>query len=156
MFVKKSSQNKTRGIGLLELMLSLAIIAILLVMATRYFMAANESQKINNAISEIHGIAGGAANYANANPGYKDMSITKLIEGNYIPASMGGTDTKGTGANPWNGDLAVAVATAGTPGFSVSLTAIPTVACGKLANMLQGSEKSTATCTSGTVKVEFH
>jgi type II secretory pathway pseudopilin PulG len=44
---------KEKGIGLLELMLALAIIAILIVMATRYFSKASENQKINLTLQEL-------------------------------------------------------------------------------------------------------
>lgn len=40
-------KRKLKGIGLLELMLALAIIAVLLVMATRYYMSASLNSRIN-------------------------------------------------------------------------------------------------------------
>jgi type II secretory pathway pseudopilin PulG len=46
-------RNDEKGIGLLELMLALAIIAILIVMATRYFSKASDNQKINLALQEV-------------------------------------------------------------------------------------------------------
>lgn len=42
-------KKNNKGIGLLELMLALAIIAILLVMATRYYMSASLNSRINQA-----------------------------------------------------------------------------------------------------------
>lgn len=161
MFVKKSSRNKARGIGLLELMLSLAIIAILLVMAVRYFVATNESQKINNAISMIHGLAGGAANYAIAHPAYSGIGIDTLLAGNYVPKAFGGSDGKGAGANPWNGNIAVAAATVGgAAGFTVTMSSVPTSGtvsvCTKIENMLKNSGEGTAACDKGTLTVNFH
>lgn len=152
--------KRERGIGLLELMLSLSIIAILLVMATRYFMAANESQKINNAISQINGIAGGAANYDLVNPGYANMTIANLIAGRYIPSSLGGSGG-GVGANPWGGDIQIAL---NAPGFSVTLTDVPSVGnptvCDKLAHIIESAQdtstKRFATCTGTAVKVDFY
>ncbi|HEV2613699.1 MAG TPA: type 4 pilus major pilin [Gammaproteobacteria bacterium] len=155
--------KRERGIGLLELMLSLSIIAILLVMATRYFMVANESQKLNNAVSEVNGIAGGAANYDLSYPGYAGMTMTKLIDGRFVPGSLGGSDTNGTGANPWGGNLEVPTPTAGQ-GFVVKVTGVPflgddanTTTCKKLANMISSSVKGSAVCDgAGTVTVTFY
>jgi type II secretory pathway pseudopilin PulG len=159
--LKMKSRNKSRGIGLLELMLSLSIIAVLLVMATRYFMVANEEQKINNAISQIHGIAGGAANYAISFPGYAGVAISSLVNGNFIPASFGGSDGAGAGANPWNGGLSVGAASVnGAAGFTVTMSAVPTIGtpstCNKLANMISNEFKNSATCSAGQVTVNFN
>ena len=62
--LKRSGQ---RGISLLEVMLSLSIIAIILVMATRYFRTANQSQQITNAVSMISGIVTAETQYAASN-----------------------------------------------------------------------------------------
>lgn len=159
--VAQAHMKREKGIGLLELMLSLSIIAILLVMATRYFMVANESQKLNNAISEVNGIAGGAANYNLSYPGYADINMQKLIEGRFIPASLGGSDQNGTGANPWGGNISVANGSAGQ-GFTVTFTGIPTdgndpntTTCQKLANMINASVKGSASCSGNTLDVDF-
>jgi type II secretory pathway pseudopilin PulG len=159
MFVKKSSRNKTRGIGLLELMLSLAIIAILLVMATRYFLVANESQKINNAVSIANGFAGAEAQYATHNNVYTN-SIKTLIDGNYLPSSFGGgTAEDGKGANPWGGDLTLAL-NGSSPGFIMTFTKVPMgtqnpTTCAKLAQTINGSGKGMAVCSGGVVTVTF-
>lgn len=65
-----NQRTKIKGIGLLELMLSLAIIAILLVMATRYFGLANRSQELNHSardasfvMASLHNWKGGRSNY---------------------------------------------------------------------------------------------
>ena len=52
--------KKQIGIGLLELMLSLAIIAVLLVMATRYYMSASMNSRINQTVSAILGLPAAA------------------------------------------------------------------------------------------------
>jgi type II secretory pathway pseudopilin PulG len=154
-FKGKRSQ---RGIGLLELMLSLSIIAILLVMATRYFMVANESQKLNNAISEVNGIAGGAANYALSSPGYTGMTMQTLVQGRFIPGSLGGPKNDGVGTNPWGGNLDVSLS---APGFTVTVSGVPDsggdpTTCNKLANMINSSVKASAICGGGTVTVVFN
>ena len=42
--------RKEKGIGLLELMLSLAIIAVLLIMATRYYQSTRRSSQLNQIV----------------------------------------------------------------------------------------------------------
>lgn len=156
--------GKQRGIGLLELMLSLSIIAILLVMATRYFMASDEQQKINNAISQINGIIAGEMNYYQSNsPPKYTASIKDLIDGNYIPGGLGGSDLNGKGANPWAGDISVSLPTAG--GIAVALNNIPMTpspsTCAKLQNTINNTmsgatSNKNAICAGGTVTVIFH
>ena len=50
MRIKKRS---SRGIGLLELMLSLAVIAVLLVMATRFFGVTHRAEELNHAAKDV-------------------------------------------------------------------------------------------------------
>jgi hypothetical protein len=126
------------------------------VMATRYFISANESQKINNAVSQIHGIAGGAANYNVANHSYTGLSIKGLVDGKYIPAALGGGSAgTGEGANPWGGNLMVDEATTGG-GYTITLSAVPATSCTKLESMLKGAENESASCTGTDLVVTFH
>jgi Tfp pilus assembly major pilin PilA len=61
--------SKQRGIGLLELMLSIAIIAILLIMATRYYKNTNLAQRIANTMSIVGGVIGAETQYSVLNSG---------------------------------------------------------------------------------------
>lgn len=71
--------SKLRGIGLLELMLSLAIIAILLVMATRYFSSASRSQKSEDTIQLIGEFESAINSYTSATGGSKKEATTKIL-----------------------------------------------------------------------------
>jgi hypothetical protein len=48
-----NKRSRVRGIGLLEIMLSLAIIALIIVMAARYFSVAQQQQKITQTMTMI-------------------------------------------------------------------------------------------------------
>ncbi len=84
---------KQMGIGLLELMLSLAIIAVLLVMATKYYQQARMNQQINEAISLSQAIVAASANWVIGRDGYSGLSMDELINNAYLPA--------GSKRNPW-------------------------------------------------------
>ena len=75
-------QQRQRGIGLLELMLSLAIIAILLIMATRYYQSASLQNKINACVDMFAGVQGAVQSYRVDNPGkiddLNDVSIARF------------------------------------------------------------------------------
>lgn len=116
-------RNKQTGIGLLELMLSLAIIAILLVMATRYYLSASLSSNINEVVSNIQGVTGCYENWRQAyisgnNPkSYTDFNLQDCVTNGWFPAaSASGNDL----ITPWgtatftktNTDITVNVSTA--------------------------------------------
>ena len=56
-------KRSPRGIGLLELMLSLAVIAILLVMATRFFGVTTALQELNHAAKDVAFVMAGVHNW---------------------------------------------------------------------------------------------
>jgi len=147
MLVKCNKQNNQRGIGLLELMLSLSIIAILLVMATRYYISANQSQQISNSVSMVSGVISGGANYSTQNNGsYANVSLLSLVQGGYIPASFCGSGNAngtctGQGADPFHGDLNVSPVAANN--YQITMNNIPTNICPSVANMVNASIENT-------------
>lgn len=123
MLTKLRSFRNQKGISLLEVMLSLAIIAIILVMATRYFGIASSSSKVNQALSEMKEVQGGISKYLNIN-GNMPPDLATLAKLNYI------TQTTATGINPWNGKITMS----GTG--EVTMDGLPTPECNSLADML--------------------
>jgi prepilin-type N-terminal cleavage/methylation domain-containing protein len=94
--MKFKSYLKQRGISLLEVMLSLAIIAIILVMATRYFGLASSTQKLNTATGLVTEIQGGTEQYYSSRGNYPG-SLTDLANAGFIRQ-----DTA-SGLTPWSG-----------------------------------------------------
>lgn len=135
---KIANRNKQRGIGLLELMLSLAIISVLLVMATRYYKSADQGQKVNNSISLITGIAGAAAQYVNAHPDTTALTIDTLVDQNYLPANFKGLK------NPWGGDVQLAVSGGSV---TVTFTKVFAATCKILESTLSGAKCDGTTLT---------
>ncbi len=131
-----------RGIGLLELMLSLAIIAILLIMATRYFETAHRSQRVNESLELIQSIVSGSSNYLMANHNYTDID-TEYVVG-YVPKFYVKSDNKSI-INPWN----TAVTVGSSDGkLQIAFGTMPLEACTMLKNVT-ASFADTATCTDG-------
>lgn len=156
MFQNVSNFKRQTGISLLELMLSLAIIAVILTMATRFFTQANQSQNLNNAVSMGNGVVAAVQNYHMNGGNLADVSIQKLIDANMLPKDFGGPAGNGVGANPWGGDIAVAQK---NKQITITFTAVPYTgdsqkglggSCDMLAARLNKTYND-AKCESGTV-----
>lgn len=120
------SLRNQRGIGLLELMLSLAIIAILLIMATRYFTSANTNQQVSNATDMFNGVRASVNSYYSDNgPAAQAPTLSGLVTAGYLPSSYGGSTS-----SPWGTAMSIPSATAGH--FSVQMSSVPASACAML------------------------
>ena len=140
-------KRRQRGIGLLELMLSISIIAILLVMATRYYMSTKQSQQESDAVSQVMGIVSGGANYAlGNNNSYSNMSLLALVQGGYVPGSFCGSGSGsscGSDASPWHTSLSVAAGSANS-NYVITIAAIPaTNVCTTTAALVNNSIQNT-------------
>lgn len=119
--------RKEKGIGLLELMLSLAIIAVLIIMATRYYQSARRSSQLNQAISSVNGVIAGVETWAAGKSGATPIpAITKLISDGYLP--QGSDSGFGGGKAEVTGQAA---------NFTITLKGLPSVEfCKELASRL--------------------
>jgi prepilin-type N-terminal cleavage/methylation domain-containing protein len=79
--------KRQQGVSLLELMLSLAIIAVILTMATRFYQQANETRKTNEAYQAVVGLVAAVDNWKAANPTAKAADLTPANLGGFYPAS---------------------------------------------------------------------
>lgn len=126
----KAIRKNQRGIGLLELMLSLAIIAVLLVMATRYYKSADEGQKVNNSISLLTGIAGAAAQYVSNYPNVDLKDIQTLVNEHYLPANFANMKS------PWGTNI---TATSTGSVVTVTMESVPGAACRRIQASISGA-----------------
>lgn len=142
----KKFVTKLKGIGLLELMLSLAIIAILLVMATRYYGATTKSQRVDDTIQLI-GELETAVNTAVTNDGttYDKITIPELVSNGYLAK---GRTTGATGSevlkNPWPGKITFTGAA--TTGITVTFDNVPKQQCTDLSKKFFGDSAPSGTC----------
>lgn len=158
--IKKRKQG---GIGLLELMLSLAIIAILLIIATRYYLTANTEQRVNEALSMIKATRGSSAFWVKGRQNrYAGINMDQLNQFGLLPRDLVSNGGAGVGTNPWGGDITVAAAT-GQEGstdneIQVQLTQVPQAACRNLNQKLLNQGIVSANCLGaggGTFSITF-
>jgi prepilin-type N-terminal cleavage/methylation domain-containing protein len=136
----KRTWQHHRGISLLELMLSLAIIAILLVTATRYYNMTRSSQHVNEAAQMITAVYAAAQSW---------LANDQLKSQNMIPdfTNIGILPKQFTNPNinPWGG--AITATGQSATSLLVTLTQVPTTDCNEL--LQQFKEKipnSSAAC----------
>lgn len=137
-------KNKHQGISLLELMLSLAIIAILLVMATRYYQITRQSQQVEEGLELMTSIYTAGSSYLESNPSFSGVTLQTFINNGSVPASFKNSAT----INPWGGALTV---TGSAQNLVVGMTNIPDKACNNLdAKVKQKFGVSTSSCNNNT------
>jgi len=164
----KAMNNLKRqaGISLLELMLSLAIIAVVLTMATRFFNQVNVTQNLNNAVSMANGVVASLQTYRlNVKEPVPNPTLAVLYSAGQLPGDIAGPSHDGTKANPWGGNIVLSTE-AGKQAF-VEFTNVPYVqtgegdaakysgTCEKLAARLSVTYPS-AKCTGGTVHFDIN
>ena len=135
----KNFSKQQRGISLLEVMLSLAIIAIILVMATRYFSLASGGNRINEAISQINEIKQAEYRYFGANHTY--TSTLADLDPYLTPGTV-------SAKNAWGGDVTLGGGTGSS--VQVTLNGITSKDCNALAAQLG---LGPGACSGGSVSV---
>src|SRR3990167_733649 len=77
--LRVKTRKYQRAISLLEVLLSLSIIAIILVMATRYFFVASHNDKVNTTFGQIGGLIAAVHNYKGANALYDEGTNIRTL-----------------------------------------------------------------------------
>lgn len=102
------------GISLLEVLLSLTIIAIILVMATRYFFLATNNDRINMTREQIGSVVAAIHGWKNQNPQYDTgLSISMLYNDGFLYKSsnmvVNGAPPESTAKlyDPWGSPIIV-------------------------------------------------
>lgn len=94
---------KQRGISLLEVMLSISVIALILVMATRFFYVTSSNNKVNTAISQVAGLEAAMYSWKGSDLNYTGVSIQALYDAGEL-ANFPGVSSETEGAvlyTPW-------------------------------------------------------
>ncbi len=136
--------KKQRGIGLLELMLSLAIIAILLVMATRYYVVSSRSESVNRLVTLIGALKGAIASY-NGPLSTSSNIATDLINIGAVADADLNADKNGVISQ-----YGPVTFTGATDGVTFTLTNLPQDVCNALVNRFTGDNTVMGSCGSET------
>ena len=112
----------TDGFSLLELLLSIAIISLIILMATRYFSTVRSNQKVSEGVSMIQGVRSATGSLiASSNPGAGSVAAT-ICANNLVPAAF---CNNGKLVSPWettagnNSDVAIT-----TTGYTITIAGI--------------------------------
>jgi type II secretory pathway pseudopilin PulG len=126
------------GVTLLEIMLVLAIAAMIIVMSVRYYQSAQVSSQANAFVSQVQAITSAAENIAQGTGSYSGVTAAQI-------ASM--LPTNGMLA-PWGGTVTF---TPSTTGFKLDVPASSTATCTLVTAKLKASSQYTVTGTTCTV-----
>lgn len=144
-------RRRNKGFGLLELMLSLAVIVAILLVAGRYYQVTSTSRSVNEAGNIVQAIYTASITYYDNIAPLPDKDLmTKLTDNALLPANFSHTDFK----NPWGGKVS---AEGGGDGKSVKIgmTGVPFKACENLAAQLTARHAFNLSSPSCTAKGEF-
>ncbi len=115
------------GVTLLEIMLVLAVAAMIIVMSVRYYQSANATQQGNSLMQQFTAIAAAADSLAQATGTYTGGNVgTATIKGIVGTAGM---------TTPWGDQITIGTVSATT--FVVSAATTPVAVCQLLTSKLQ-------------------
>lgn len=153
LFMKKYWQ---KGIGLMELMLSLTVIAILIISAARYYQSTKTSQEVTDAVNLVNAIIAATTNYHIDNPsqGTDAIPFASLVDYGYLSVPSG---NDGTIASPWGTSISDPYMDE-DGAVAIGIASIPSTACKQLAGRLSSGcsggdpdddDDTTCGCTEG-------
>lgn len=140
--------SRMLGATLLEVMLVLAVAAMIIVMSVRYYQTATTNQQVNSALSIIQGISAAADGLAQATGSYSAGGVSTSTIAPLMPAGV--KDAAGTAmTSPWGGSVAVAATSATV--YTITFSNTPQAVCSLVKSRVVASSKftSSTTCAAG-------
>jgi len=136
----KKFAKSVLGVTLLEIMLVLAIAAMIIVMSVRYYQSATTNQQVNAALQMVQGIAASADNLAQATGSYAAATQADIFK--LLGSSAGTMNT------PWGTAVSIAPGASGSE-YTVTFPNTPGPVCLLLKARLMAGRKfsTTASCT---------
>jgi Tfp pilus assembly protein PilE len=152
--MKKYTNQKMKGLTLIEALLFLGIAAVVIVAAVAFYNNATSSNKLNNVKSQVQAISGGVQSLYASQSTYTSVSTSLVVNAGLAPQN---TINGNAMVNPWGGAIDV---TSPAPGrhFEIEIDNIPADACVNLlssgmsneGNMIQMRVNNAATYAPGT------
>ncbi|TAK78691.1 MAG: hypothetical protein EPO11_01030 [Gammaproteobacteria bacterium] len=133
----KKPFKSTLGVTLLEVMLVLAIAAMIVVMSVRYYQSANQNSQANTFVEQIGAITAGVENLTQGTGDYTNKASLATLT-NFVPANM-------LTQVPWGGGATYA-ATASGYTFTAA-TAASANLCALFTQKLVSDNHYTVTCS---------
>ena len=118
----KKFAHSTTGVTLLEVMLVLAVAAMIILMSVRYYQSVNANQAANTALQQIEGITAAADTLSQGSGSYATGGVSSTTIANLLP----GGATSGL-TTPWGTTITISGATAST--YAVALPSTPVNVC---------------------------
>jgi len=131
------SMKSIMGVTLLEIMLVLAIAAMVIVMSVRYYQSASSAQQANTVLTQTQAIVAAADRLAQATGSYAGMTaatITPLLPGGGL-------------ATPWG--QTIAIGNVAPSSFSMNLGNVPSGVCPLLRSKLATNNHFAGSATAG-------
>jgi len=141
----KGLNSRMSGVTLLEILLVLAIAAMIIIMSIRYYQSATDSEQANMAMEQIQAITAAADNLALGGGSYlasvSQAAISSVVGSNNM--------------NTPNGSL-ITISNVVATSYGVSMP-LGTTVCTSVLAKLQGNNKvsGTAACTAGTLSYTY-
>jgi type II secretory pathway pseudopilin PulG len=128
------------GVTLLEIMLVLAVAAMIIVMSVRYYQSANAAQQATSVFQQLQAIAASADSLSQGSGSYSTVSSATIGP---LISNVGGLNT------PWASTITISSPT--KTGYNITVADTPANVCGLLQGRLQGDTHiSITTPCSGT------
>jgi len=127
-----------KGIGLLELMLTIIVITAIILSATKYYLVAKEEMKISQAQDIVNNVAQAAYKWVEGRPDFTNLSLDDLINNGLLPGKYSGN------IGPWGGKITLSLDTGKNLmlQFSNLGTATTTSRCAVLYNKYKDDSQS--------------
>jgi type II secretory pathway pseudopilin PulG len=131
----KKIYKKILGVTLLEILLVLAIAAMIIVMSVRYYQSSTASQQANSTLEQIQAITAAADGMAQANGSYASVSTgtVKVLMPNELMTSA------------WGGTITVTGGTSNT--YTVTFSSMPGNVCHMVTSRLGANSKFSTSST---------
>lgn len=123
----KKSPRSSLGVTLLEIMLVLAIAAMIIVMSVRYYQSAQSSQQANSVIQQLTAIMASADSLSQGAGNYSGVTSNNV---GGLLSNVGGLTT------PWGNTIGI---TPGSSSYKVVINATPAAVCGIIWGQLNGN-----------------
>jgi Tfp pilus assembly protein FimT len=135
----KRFSRSMQGVTLLEIMLVLAVAAMIIVMSVRYYQSATSSQQVNSTLEQIQAISAAADGIAQGTNSYSTVTTSGVMP--MMPnQSM---------ATTWGTNITVAGTSA--TNYTVTIPGVPYAVCSQVVPKIQANNKfsTTSTCATG-------